>query len=140
MIVTLISPGSWEFFNTRVFQIFVDGALQIMVYIANISQTGGVINMTVDQARTNFGDIFGFFDLTFSVIMSKVIWFKIIAILFSSFYGIFMVFAIFNSFFRVLKSLLKAAVLYAMNLLGIAILLMLAPLFISFMLFKSNIR
>lgn len=138
VIVTLISPGSWEFFNTRVFQIFVEGALQIMVYIANISQSGGVVNMTVDQARTNFGDIFGFFDLTFSVIMSKVIWFKIIAILFSSFYGIFMFFAIFNSFFRVLKSLLKAAVLYAMNLLGIAILLMLAPLFISFMLFKTT--
>lgn len=134
VIAALTSPGSWEVFNNNIFQAIIQGGITLIVMIVNSTQL--TLGLNVKSAITNFGDVFGFFDLTLSIIFSQVTWFKITSILLSSFFGVFMAVVIVTGFINALTSIVRVSVLYAMNLIMIGLLLMLGPIFITLMLFN----
>lgn len=137
VVVTLISSDGWNFFNNYLFQFFSQGSLELLREITIIAQNNNSISYR--DLINNPGEMFfSYFDLAITLILSKVLWFKVEAILLSSFFGIFIIVVIIKAIFNISMSVLKALIIYLLSLLGMGVLFMLAPIFISFVLFRTT--
>lgn len=134
IVMQLISPGSWNFFNTYLFTNFIDGMDELIVDIA-----GNFMGVVGDaNAPTQVGTLnnpFAFIDVTLGKFLSYETWIKILGLLFASPIGFVYIAMILVGMWYFLKAVLKAAILYVFCMLAIALLVILAPIFISFLLF-----
>lgn len=133
IVVTLISPNSWEYFNTTVFKFFTDGALELLIYITSSPQK---TNAQIQALLENPVLIFDTFEEPFGILFSRVTWIKASALLISNPFGIIMFVVIVIAAFLYAITMVKAIMAYLVSIMAIAILLMMAPIFISFVLFQ----
>jgi type IV secretion system protein VirB6 len=133
VLVMLISPGSWNFFSNTFFKFITDGGLELIVRItADAGKTSEEMNdLLADPVR-----IFEDFNEPFLMLFGRVTWMKVWALMVSTPVGIIVAPVILVAGGIYALCLAKAALLYMISMIGIAVLLTLAPIFISFLLFK----
>lgn len=133
IVLMLLSPDSWEFFNTTAFKLITDGSLDVLVKIITPSDATEADLAALSQTPTL---IFSSFDESFRVLFGTVTWLKISALLLSTPMGI--VVCMMTIFAAVIYAICiaKATLLYLSSLIGIAILLSVSPVFLCFILFK----
>lgn len=128
MVLTLISPNSFDFFYNNFFDLFLDG----MDDLIKKSQSG--FSMTSDS-----GNVFSFVDNMISItFLSKTTWLKLLGLIFTSPMGMILAILLIVGVLLFLLGIFKAIVVYLMATLVIGILILLAPIFIPFALFKTT--
>ena len=116
--------NSWSFFNTYFFQFFQSGMNSLISYV------------TGDYTANKIG-IFGFVDGIFSIFFAKQTWIKLLA-LGPHLVGIFYMIAIIQIMALYILILARAIVAYLLVIVGIALLISLAPIFFVLLLFKKT--
>lgn len=130
IVLTLISSSSWDFFNTYVFS-----------FIRNIS-TQMISAATVNYASYNIPsngqaiDLFKFLDATLEQVFSNVVWVKILALICSGLTGWVIAVSLVLGITMFILFIFKVVMVYLTSLIAMAILTIVAPLFIAFSLFK----
>jgi type IV secretion system protein VirB6 len=133
VLVTLISPGSWEFFSNTFFKFVIDGGLELLVRItASASKTP----QEIAELLANPVMIFEEFNEPFRILFGRVTWLKVLALLVSSALGVIITLVVVFAGAIYALCIAKAALLYMVSMIGIAVLLTMAPIFISFLLFQ----
>jgi type IV secretory pathway VirB6-like protein len=140
LITQLISPTSWEFFNTHFFKLFTDGIGVIISIIFGQSEDIIPVNVNVPwipESSCNFQTLSGFsvFDRIFSELFSRETTRKVLSLLVWRAYGFLYIAVIYICLGFVLFTVVKCILLYLISFLIISILIVLAPIFISFILF-----
>jgi type IV secretion system protein VirB6 len=133
VVITLISPDSWHFFNTYLFNLFTNGGLEL---IARVSAPVDAAEEYIALIESDPSLIFSMFDKPFAQLFAKEVWIKILALILSSFIGFFLAIVVILSAIIYAISIGKAILIYLISLVGISILLMVAPIFISCILFQ----
>lgn len=131
IIAALLSPTAWEFFNTYLFNLLIDGGFYL-------------INLLVGQSdlAIAYGDsgavtaVFQIFDPIVTLLLTPMVWARIVAAMFDSASGFLT--AIFAMIAIVIyaSTILRIVMMYLVCIISLAIMLMLTPLFILFLLFN----
>jgi len=148
-VALLLSPTAWQFLYQNCFRIFTDGTIEIIAFINGTVDLSAVQNMEnvalassvsqqVSAIRLNVSQAFAIFDILTDLFFNSNTWFKIIALAFSTFIGFFLAVVMVISFGYALVGIFKAVLVYLTSMIGIAILLMVSPLFFTFLLFKTT--
>lgn len=150
LLQQMLSPSSWEFFNTYFFTLFINGINELIAIFAGqftgLGQevlidplTGQVVtDATGTAVSINSMSPFAFVDQTLDRFFSGETWIKILALLFSSPLGLlYLVFIVIGMFYFI-QAVLVAIILYLLALIAIGLQIALAPIFIAFMLFKKT--
>lgn len=122
IIAVLFGPNSWKFFNENLFQLFVEGSGQLINYFSG--------NMN--------GVDFAFLDKVLAPFSTQENWLRIFSFLFSGGLGILYFLLIIVGLIQIFMAMLKIIVAYVMSLVMVAILLCLAPIFLSMIFFKRT--
>lgn len=124
VIVVLFKPDSWEFFNTYFFKLFTDGKDFLITAV------------TGDTSSDKSG-VFGFVDDMFYTFFSEYTWEKLTAM---TPYLIGFVYVCIFILVMVLYTvaMAKVFIVYLLTLVGIALLLSLAPMFMVVLLFEKT--
>ncbi|WP_164503824.1 TrbL/VirB6 family protein [Rickettsiales endosymbiont of Stachyamoeba lipophora] len=124
-ITILISDKSWQFFFDNLFSIFFLG-------------TDNLLSMITNSEPNN---PFGFIDYTFNKYL-KALPFVILSllqyILIYSFFGVLLLVLIGFAFYKILISIVNIIAVYLINMILIAFLVALAPIFLSFIMFAQT--
>ncbi|AIL65802.1 Type IV secretion system protein virB6 [Rickettsiales bacterium Ac37b] len=125
LVLALTSPNSWQFFYSNFFDIFIDGSAQL-----------------VNMMNGNDGSVanpFTFADHVLAVMLfSKTAVFRLIALLFSSKFGIIYLVMILYGVFIYIGAMFKAVIVYMMAYVATGLLISLAPIFIPCILFSMT--
>jgi len=135
VIITLLQPGSWKFFNTYLFSLFIDGGGDLIANIIDYKQFGLAENQLSAVAKDP-SLVFSIFDKVFGILFSEAIWYKLAALVFSGWLGIYVMMSVLVAIAIYFIVLLKAVLIYTASLVFLGILLILAPIFFTFLLFK----
>jgi type IV secretory pathway VirB6-like protein len=119
----LTSDASWALFNNYFFTFFTDGLDEVL----------GIITSTVTGQSTSG---FTFFDKMIGLFYSYETWMKILALCVSVPSGIVVTGLLALALGILTLAIVQGVVLYLLAYLAISILIVLAPIFITFMLFK----
>lgn len=164
IVVAAISPGSWEFFYSVLFQAIIEGMDNMIALVAADfmgSNITGDVNPIISDGTgiaTNTGvalveadgttpvtisadretNPFAFIDSTLGMMFSQEARIKVWGLLFASPIGFLYVIAIIWGFYIYIFAILKAMILYILAMVVLAFLIGLAPLFIMFMLFSRT--
>ncbi|MFI4983574.1 MAG: type IV secretion system protein [Rickettsiales bacterium] len=134
IVIALLSPNSWAFFNTYLFSFYIQGGVDLMAKMVNYTQFN--VSSTQEAAILATPDmVFNVFAAPLTMIFSKVTWIKLLALCVSTYMGYFIAIAIFISGVTYAYTIFKAMLIYTMSLVIMGFLLLLAPIFISFALF-----
>lgn len=133
IVVALISPGSWELFNTNFFKLFTDGSLEL---IAKITAPPDSSPAQIAELEKDPVKIFEKFNGPFRMIFTKETWLKVVALIFAGPLGIVLAAVVALAAIIYAICIVQAVLIYLISLVGIAVLLLLAPIFISFVLFQ----
>ena len=125
VIITLFSEYSWDFFNKNLFQVFVDGTDYLLSNVIGIS--------------SSTGNVFAFIDPIFDKYTNDRFW-ALLAIQLLQIQTGLMFFAIMALYSILLyfRAILEVIISYCLAFLGLAVLISLAPFFISFILFERT--
>ncbi len=146
----MLAPSSWEFFNNNLFSIFINGTNELIAAIAGQFMgfgaeslvdpiTGKVITDTVGAPVVpNNINPFAFVDITISRFFSHETWIKIAGLLFGSILGPVYILVIIFGMGYYIMAVLTALILYLLCIIGMGLQIMVAPIFISFLLFKRT--
>lgn len=133
LVLTVISPTSWEFFSVHFFKLFIDGGIELIARIISGSMTGV---FSASALESNPAIIFSVFDGPFTMLTSSETWTKIGVLALTGVMGFVMAFIVMVSVVYYLIALAKTTLMFLMSSVIIALLLFMAPLFISMMLFR----
>ena len=125
IILILFSDKSWNFFNDNVFTIFIDGTDYLLSSVVGVTSQVGNIFGFVDPVFDKYtnGTIWGLLFIQLLMIHNGMCFFAIITI-----YSIILYF----------RALLEVIISYCLAFLGLAIMVSLAPIFITFLLFEQT--
>ncbi|NRB11294.1 MAG: type IV secretion system protein [Rickettsiaceae bacterium] len=125
VVLILFSENSWQFFNDNLFGVFVNGVDYL------ISSVIGVTGQT--------GNIFGFIDPIFSRYTNPNVWILLLIQFIQIHTGLtFFALMVMYSMIIYLRAVLEVIVNYCLAFLGIAVMISLAPFFITFILFEKT--
>ncbi|KIE06174.1 hypothetical protein NF27_BK00950 [Candidatus Jidaibacter acanthamoeba] len=131
VIITLISPNSWDFFGTYLLNMFIEGGIELIAIIVSGSFSSEVVDVTRDPFA-----VFSLFDGPISQIFSSAVWKKIYALICTGLLGLIVALVVMYCAIIYVLSLLKATLVYIYSLVGIALLITTAPIFICCLLFE----
>ena len=123
IIIMLISPQSWKFFDDNFFKLFTTGNIELI----NIMSFSG-------KDDTNFQ----FIDKSLARFAESQTWLQILAIIFTGPVGFICAFIIIWGVWTLFLAILRAIIIFFVSIVIIALLLCISPLFISFILFKRT--
>jgi|GEM_PF-1778581 len=130
LVLTLISPNSFNFFYKDFFALFFNG----MDELIRDSQAGFANSSASPNTAT-----FAFADNMISLtLFSSTTWLKLLALAFVSPLGLILAAMLIIGVLLFLVGIFKAIVVYLMAVLVLGILILLAPIFIPFCLFKTT--
>ncbi|MBQ4874980.1 MAG: type IV secretion system protein [Rickettsiaceae bacterium H1] len=121
VVLAVISPSSWNLFGVTLFNLFVKG----VDYIASVFS--GFIGSD---------NSFAFLDPTIGSLLTKETWLRLLSIMFSGPIGFISFILLMWGTWTFLGAIITAVITYLMTLIGMSLLLILAPLFIIAILFK----
>jgi type IV secretory pathway VirB6-like protein len=127
VIVALTSDSSWSYFNNNFFDLFINGSS----FLINLFTASGFSENTTSSTSP-----FAFVDQVFQVLFFDYrTWLRILALTLASplgfVYGLLILWGALNYFLAIMESVID----YIMAILALSILLVLAPIFIPFVLF-----
>ncbi|MBP9791976.1 MAG: type IV secretion system protein [Rickettsiales bacterium] len=131
LVIQLISPGSWDFFNNTLFSLFINGTSELIHY-ATFTSCGGSTGI---QCPPVFSFVDRMFDLLF---LDPAIWIKILSVFFISPGTLVLGVLLIIGLFYFLIGILTAVAEYLMAIIAVAALLLLGPIFIPFILFEQT--
>lgn len=133
LVATLISEGSWEFFNKYLFTYFTEGAesIGIMIIKASLFSDEGIPNYILPKDATPLA----VYDSLLKMLTMPPIHIKIAALLFYK-WQLYWIPCIYICIFLILWAIFKSVVLYLLAIMQFALLLVAAPIFLIMMLFK----
>lgn len=136
IIVALISPESWEFFNKYLFQLFTEGSREISKLILNIViyDRPDALPFPVPQDA----NALSIMDVLMKMLISPPLWYKILTPLFTKYILYF--FGMILGLFFVIFGIVRIVMLYIIAIFAMAILLAVAPIFIVMILFKLTTK
>jgi type IV secretory pathway VirB6-like protein len=145
IVAVLLSGASWEFFNTYLFTFFYNG-VDDFIAIMSSNFTGHAASASIDPvsgessavAYNQQSSIFAFADITLVKFFQASTQAKIAGLLFSSPIGILYILLIWVGMILFLHTLIRALIIYLFSMLAISLLLVVAPIFISFLLFDKT--
>ncbi|HJK87122.1 MAG TPA: type IV secretion system protein [Candidatus Megaira endosymbiont of Nemacystus decipiens] len=125
VVIILFSETSWDFFNTYVFRVFSEGLDFLMSSVAGVT--------------SNVGNPFGFIDPIFDKYTNPTIFGLLFIQLLQIHTGLvlFAIIAIY-ALFIYLKAILQVIIAYCVAFVGLSVMISLAPIFISFILFERT--
>ncbi|MGC0372271.1 MAG: hypothetical protein DGJ47_000981 [Rickettsiaceae bacterium] len=125
VIVALFSPQSWNFFSENVFNVFIEGVDSLMT--------------TITGATATVGNPFGFIDPIFDRYTNPniIALLMIQAIYFPAALIIFAIIALY-ALYLYIKAIIQIIITYCVAFVGLAVVISLAPIFITFMLFERT--
>lgn len=151
IVGVLISDQSWVFFRDHLFNFFINGIDELInvftqhfnQVFATIGQPEGLIasaqvDNTVDNSdvnRSGYSNAFAFLDETLMRFLTAEVNYKILALLANFPLGWIYAVLIYIGFFYFIYAVVRAVLVYIVSVFIVAILLMLAPMFIPMMLF-----
>lgn len=136
IVATVISPTSWEFFSVHFYKLFIDGGIELIAKIISGSMAVGVFDAsTVDS---NPAVIFAVFDGPFTILFSSETWTKIGVMALSGITGFVFAMVVIFAIVYYAIALGKTVLMFLMATVVIGLLLFMAPLFISFFLFRMT--
>ncbi len=124
VIQLLTTETSWNVFNDYFFTFFTDG-LNEVISIVTRNETGA-------------GSGVSFFDSLVNLLFSYETSTKINALLWSFPCGFLVIFIVYIAFIMVAIAIAKAVILYLLGYMAISLLIIVAPVFITFMLFQTT--
>ncbi len=125
IVIIAISPNSWDFFNVYLFPLFRDGSLDL-------------INIMTEQGELGEVGQFDFIDKSLARFADSGTWIQIAAIILTGPVGFLMAFIIIWGVWMLFLTILTACIVYFISIIIIAVLLCIAPLFLSTVLFKRT--
>ena len=137
-VVMIISPNSWTFFNTYLFSALLNGSMELTYDI--VRPFTGIPTMDIKSATHSelVQAVFGMFDEIFHQLFNGAIWTKIWALFCTGLVGILIGFLIIVAIISYLICALRVIVTYLYSIITLCVLFILAPIFISFMLFEKT--
>ncbi len=145
IVITMISPTSWEFFNKYLFAFFIEGTDSLIYIMANNInnlitgvETPLMVNGVAQTGAANADSVFGFLNSTFAILFSQEANIKLSALLATFPIGTFLAAIMYIGIIFFLLALVKALLAYLISIIMVALLLFMAPIFICFILFKTT--
>jgi type IV secretory pathway VirB6-like protein len=141
VIVSLIGPGSWFYFNEYVVGFFDRGVEDIIKFVINNGMPLGSNISGAAPYTSSFTNISGAFtniDEVAKIIFSPKTIVTIFALILDKPYGTFYALIILIALYNFIKSLMTALWVYVMSLVVRSILLGLAPIFIPTIMFQRT--
>lgn len=125
LIAALFSKQSWDFFNNNLFQIFVSGSDYLL--------------RSTTALTSSTANIFGFVDPIFDKYTNNRVW-ELLFIQLLQIHNGLTVFAIITiySILTYFRAVLEVVVNYCLAFVGTAVMIALAPFFLTFMLFEQT--
>lgn len=144
IVLTVIGDNSWEFFYKHLFALFVEGMDDLIWMMSN--GINGLISNSEQPMMASIGEsgidqikaVFNFLGTSLSIIFSSETNIKISSLLGAFPLGIFLVAVIYISIAFFLFAVARAILMYLTSIIMIALLLLLAPIFICFILFAKT--
>ncbi|RZI46016.1 type IV secretion system protein [Rickettsiales endosymbiont of Peranema trichophorum] len=137
IVLQLISKGSWDFFNTYLLNLFINGSLDLIAMIAadqSVSFSSD-FKLTPGAIAQDPYVVFRILDEPLRQIFTREVWLKLLAFSLSSFAlfipGVTLILAVLIYALTICKVIL----IYMLSLVGTGLLLIIAPFFISMLLF-----
>lgn len=131
VIFTLISPDGWNFFNSYVADFFIKGTDELIEVMTSIAVGG--------TPGTGGGDgPLAVLDSTVRVVFSFKMFISLVTALGTGPYGVMFTALLLYSLGTFIRAVLQAAWVYLMAIIAKMLLLGLAPIFISFLLFSRT--
>lgn len=137
-VVMIISPNSWVFFNTYLFGALLNGSMELVYDIIQPIASVQSINVSNASHSELVKAVFSMFDEIFYQLFNNVIWTKIWALFCTSLVGVFIGLLMIVAIISYLTCALRVIVTYIYSMITLCILFILAPIFISFMLFEKT--
>ena len=136
IVITLISPQSWEFFNTHLFQFFSGAAMELIARICTpfYDRYFPITNDATELTK----NVFYMFDEPIKTLFTAQVWYKILSLFLTNLVGALFAIIIIASIVIFFICVIKATIIYIIAIITMSILFILAPLFISFILFKRT--
>lgn len=136
IIVALISPDSWEFFNKYLFQLFTEGSREISQLILHIViyDRPDALPFPIPQDANALSVM----DVFMKMLISPPLWYKILTPLFTKYILYF--FGMVLGIFFIIFGIVRIVMLYIIAIFAMAILLAVAPIFIVMILFKLTTK
>jgi type IV secretory pathway VirB6-like protein len=128
LVFTMFSDQSWDFFSTHLFNIIATGIVDLSTAFSPLPanmQTG-----TVED--------FVFLDRITAPLMEGDTWLRITALMLNSFYGLLIAAFIILGILMILVAVVRGALVFVFANIGIALMLSIAPVFFTFMLFEAT--
>lgn len=125
IVLTLFSPTSWNFFNDNLFNVFINGADYLIASAVGVS--------------SSVGNVFAFIDPIFDKYTNTQFW-SLLAIQLLQVQNGLAFFAVMTLYALLLyfRSILEIIISYCLAFLGLAVLVSLAPFFITLILFERT--
>ena len=130
VVVTLISPGAWNTFNTYFFTLFREGA----DYIISVVSTLHIPDGPGGGPHPNFS----FLDDTFGAFFSSATWKKLASLLVMPPVGWIALIMIIIAMGFFIAGVAQAIIIYIMAIIAVSLLIVVSPLFITFVLFQHT--
>lgn len=150
IVIQIISPGSWAFFNTYIFGLFT-GFMDSMIYYimtlyGEIADQVGLFQCSIPFAGSSGamfltevgGPSFGFLDPLMCLIFSPITALKMQALMWAWPMGPIVWLGIVIALVLFLMGVFKALLVYLMSMIGISLLVVISPIFICFILFQQT--
>jgi type IV secretion system protein VirB6 len=133
VVAILLSDNSWRFFNETLFSLFIDGTTELI----NI-MSGPAIETTSSDGKVQSVVDFYFLDRLLGKFAIGQTWLQIFSLLFAGPVGWLIMLAIFWGLWELLCAVFNATINYFMSIIMVALLICLAPIFISLIFFKRT--
>ncbi|MCH2037465.1 MAG: type IV secretion system protein [Rickettsiales bacterium] len=148
-ILIIINPGSWVFMTQHLFDIFIDGVLDILTFFGSplveytpelVADPNNPPPLTLLNASDDFfnNTPFGFMDRTIGFFLEGPTWIKIFALILDPPLGPIYAFFIIAALFQIIVLFIKALLLFLVSIVAIALLLMVSPFFFLTILFTQT--
>lgn len=134
----IISPDSWIFFNTYLFSVLLNGSMELIYDIIQPITNIEKINAGSSTHAELVNIVFGMFDEIFHQLFNNTVWTKIWALICTSLVGILIALLIIVAIVSYLICALRIIITYLYSMITLCVLFILAPIFISFMLFNKT--
>ncbi len=134
-VVAMISPTSWQFFGVFGVQLLINGSADLMAMVIPGSLPSSIANSSTGVAQDP-SVVFDMFDVPLAQIFSPNTGRKLAALIGSSFFGFISFLLIAFSMILYALSVVKAALMYIYSLIGLSMLMILAPIMLPLMLFQ----
>ena len=136
IVVTVISPGAWDFFNSTFLDLFVGGVQEISCMLAQNMPGGAACDLN-STTTANAASNLTFFDNLMAPFISNETQMKILSLFFqNNGLGIVAVIVIELAIGLYCLMIFKAVIYYLLTYMAITLLIILFPIFIIFILFK----